>query len=223
MLKGARERAESFDPNSANISPRLRPLLRTSPSPRGPNDPPGSLSLPEAAESGHGVVTAQPERQQSLNYQSTAQTSPATRRRSAQSRKSNGREPGQAPPRGEDVGEANGLGIRQEEEPLWKKTIRYFKSVELENKGSVARDHLALGAVISGFGCDFEWQDKEADCFQNGPSSHGSEHRWRSPRSESPLHSSSASTLRWKARLSGQRHCGIWGSPSGLPFWLSAS
>lgn len=165
MLKGARERAESFDPNSTNISPRLRPLLRTSPTPRGPNDPSGSLSLPEAADDGQGVVTAQPERQQSLNYQGTAQTSPETRRRSAQSRKSNGRESGQAPPRGDDVGEANGLGRRQEEEPVWKKTIRYFKSVELENKGSVARDHLALGAAISAFGCGFEWQDKEADSF----------------------------------------------------------
>ena len=44
--------------------------------------------------------------------------------------------------RGAEVPPGGGPG---EQKGLWKRTLASFQSVELENKGSVARDHLALG------------------------------------------------------------------------------
>ncbi|KAK4246846.1 hypothetical protein C7999DRAFT_32719 [Corynascus novoguineensis] len=150
----ARERAESIDPNSPAINPRLQPLLERE---RRASDPVGALSSgPDfgagagaGGENGHGVVTAQPVPQRNLNYQSTAEaTSPAaatTRRRSALSKKASGQQsPLQTPLEDGNAPRDRSTGERQEEEPGWKRTLRYFKSIELENKGSVARDHLAL-------------------------------------------------------------------------------
>jgi hypothetical protein len=90
-------------------------------------------------------VTGQPERQPSLNYLGTAETPPVARRRTARSRKSSFQQGQQ--PRTPRLGPADEPGRQsgEQHDTLWKRNLRYFQSIELENKGSVARDHLALG------------------------------------------------------------------------------
>ncbi len=122
----------------------MEPLLRNQPGPSG-----APIAEQESSADEATGIFVRGSNGARLNYQSTAQdsgTGPRARKtRPSGSGDGSGGGAGKQAMGAQPAGQSVERRADEKEGTWWKRLLASVQSIELENKGSVARDHLALG------------------------------------------------------------------------------